>query len=353
LDQDMHQEMISMYLKFMIVIFLIYQCVDTELHLKMFLCAHVIGCFTLGWIAYTSYTGGRFEGFDAPGLAEANSGAMQLVTAAFFGASLFLAANTRAKIVLAGLLAFVANAIITTQSRSGFLSLGLGGLVFNFFSPPRYKKLIRVLSVLGIAAMLAITTDAYWARMRSLEHAGEKVEGVDTGEGRIVLVKAQWLMFKDYPFGCGHRCTAVLSPRYLDDSQLTGAAGQDRVRSSHNTFMSLVVEHGIFGAMFYFVYLLWVLSSLRKFSKAFRNSEGFMATLLPAIAAVAVAMTLGDMFVDYLTFEMRIWIMAILMVLVSMATKSLQLAVEERTRSGNFGPRIVPALSSDRLRAGN
>ena len=165
--------------------------------------------------------------------------------------------------------------------------------------------------------------------------------------------KAQWLMFKDYPFGCGHRCTAVLSPRYLDDSQLTGAAGQDRVRSSHNTFMSLVVEHGIFGAMFYFVYLLWVLSSLRKFSKAFRNSEGFMATLLPAIAAVAVAMTLGDMFVDYLTFEMRIWIMAILMVLVSMATKSLQLAVEERTRSGNFGPRIVPALSSDRLRAGN
>ena len=43
-----------------IVMVLITQGIRSEGDLKVFLWCHVLGCTYLGWIAYTSYSGGRF-----------------------------------------------------------------------------------------------------------------------------------------------------------------------------------------------------------------------------------------------------------------------------------------------------
>lgn len=316
----MHQELFVMYAKYTLLLVLIYKCVETTTHLKLFLWTHVLGCAYLGVIARAAYSGGRFEGFGGPGIGEANAGALQVLTGMLVAASLFLAARFRERVALVGVMPFLVNAMVTTISRSAFLALVVGGTAFNFMSPPKVRRLVRVLSVLGIVLLLAMTTETYWNRIQSIEKMGEDVEGVDTGYGRLVLLKAQWQMFLDHPAGCGHRCTATLSSYYLADEFLTGT-GERRARSSHNTFMSLLVEQGLPGAIFYFAYLFWLYRSIIRLRRTLISRQDFLATLLPAVTAVLCAVTLGDMFVDYAKSEVRIWFVALLMVMQRMVSE--------------------------------
>ena len=319
LDQPMHHDMITLFAKYVLLVGLIYLSVDSERHLKWFLWTHVLGCAYLGWIAYTAYEGGRFEGFGGPDINEANAGALQIVTGILCASVLLLMGKTKERLFLLGTLPFIVNALVTTVSRSGFLEVALGGIVFNWFSLPRFKKIVRVLSIVAVLGFLVVTDPGYWLRISSMKYAGEQVQGVDTGEGRIVLVKAQWQMFFAHPFGCGHRCTAVLSPEYLDDSRLTGQ-GKQRARSSHNSFMTMLVEHGVVGALFYVALLVWIYRSVRFLARKLKGQETFLAAFMPAIAAIMAALTIGDLFVDYVLQEVRMWFVAILMVCVSLAS---------------------------------
>jgi hypothetical protein len=317
LDKTLHAELIDIMWKFILALILIYKAVDTERHLRWFLWTHVVGCAYLGYLAFTTYDGGRFEGFGSPGINEANAAALQLVTGVLVAGALFLAGKWRERAVLFAAIPFIFNAMVSTISRSGFLAIGTGVLVFNWFTPKRFRWGVRVLSVLAAGVFLSQTNDMYWNRIDSLSHAGAEVQGVDTGSGRLDLMKAQRAMFAEYPLGCGHRCTAVLSPRFLPDSQLTGE-GANRARSSHNTFMSLLVEQGIPGAILYSLMLLWLANALRTLVRAHRGKEGFMPALVPAIAAIFAAITLGDVFVDYIKFEARIWFLGVVMVMLNM-----------------------------------
>ena len=80
----------SLFFKYILLIVMMYICIDSEKHLRYFLWAHVMGCFYLGWIAFTSYGGGRFEGFGGPGIGDSNTGGFQIVTGILTGAALFI-----------------------------------------------------------------------------------------------------------------------------------------------------------------------------------------------------------------------------------------------------------------------
>jgi len=215
---------------------------------------------------------------------------------------------------LLGMSAFITNGIITTISRSAFLESGVGALFFNLFTPKPRRRIVLLLSFAAFFGFLALTSQTYWSRIHTIEEAGEKVEGKNTGYGRVVLMKAQWMMFEDNILGCGHRCTAILSPLYLPDSYLTGPSGH-RGRASHNTFMSLLVEQGIVGVFFYLYITFWVFRNLFKLRQDMKYSSGFIPLALTACASALSAIFVGDMFVDYLKLESRFWFIAILMVL--------------------------------------
>lgn len=134
-DPTQHAALIEYYFKFVVVVALIYYSIDSERHFSWFLWAHVVGCFYFGWIAYSTYTGGRFEGFGGGALTEANAAALTMATGAFFAGSLFLAGGVKSKVVLVGLAAFIVNGVVTTISRSAFLAMAVGGIVFNMFTP--------------------------------------------------------------------------------------------------------------------------------------------------------------------------------------------------------------------------
>lgn len=311
-------EIVVLYLKYIVLLYVMYRVIDSEQNLRIFLWIHVLGCFAQGWIAYSDYSGGRFEGFRGPNISEANAGALMLVTGALAAGALFLSGTVKERIALIGVLPFIVNGVITAISRSGFLALGTGALIFNFFTPRFYRTLVRVLSLLAVIMFLMLTNPVFWERIHSLTVAGEQIENVDTGYKRLVLIQAQWKMFLANPLGSGHKGTAYLSPAYLPESQLTGE-GDDKARSSHNTFMTMLTEHSIVGAVVYIVIVLWIARSVFKLWPLSRDKISFTAVLLPAVAAILGANVVGDMFVDYIKLEIRMWFIAVLMIMLDWA----------------------------------
>jgi len=150
-----------------------------------------------------------------------------------------------------------------------------------------------VLSVLALILFILITNPVYWARIASIKHAGEEVAGVDTGISRLVIIQAQWKMFEAHPLGCGHRCTATLSPSYIDDRYLTGG-DESRARSSHNTYMTMLVEHGVLGGIFGALFVFWVLRRLYQLYGRLKHDDGFLGQIFPSVAAVLGAILIGD-----------------------------------------------------------
>lgn len=348
LDPASQHEILSYYVKFVVAIALIYYCVDSERNLRLLLWTHVSGCFYLGWIAYTTYTGGRFEGFGGAGLGEANAGALALVTGILVASSLFLMGRRSEKVVVFCMIPFIVDGLITTISRSGFLELAVGGLTFNWFTPKKLAKVVRICSVLAIVLFMILTGPSYWKRMQSIEHAGEQVQGVNTGEDRIALVNAQWRMFAEHPLGCGAMCTAVLSPQYLPQKYLAymGSGSDVMERSSHSTIMSMLVEHGVPGIIFYVFLLLWTYKALRELGRLHaRDDPATVPTLLPAVAAIMAAITVGDFFVSYMKFEIRVWFVAIAMAMLNLAAR--ERAAQPLARDAPRASPARPALQMD------
>lgn len=323
LDREAHLNQLSIYLKFIVVIFMICRCIETSEHLRLFLWTHVTGCFYLGWLAFRSYSGGRLDGVGGPGIDEANAAALQMVTGILVAGSLFLAGSARLRAALLGMIPIMVNGLVTTISRSGFLAVAVGGLVYNFFAPGRYRRVIRILSVLAVILFALLTNETYWERIGTIKHKGEDIVGVDTGGGRLEIIAAQFRMFEGRPLGCGHMCTTVLSPSYLEERFLSGGA-----RASHNSFMSMLVDHGVVGGVVYVLMLVWIFRSLRTVGARLKGDEDFLATALPAIAAVLAAITVGDMFVQYMKFEARFWFLSLLIVLLHLSEKRMARASE-------------------------
>lgn len=327
LNPAMHSDLTGYAFKFAIAFILIYKSIDSEDNLRLFLWANVLGCFTFGWYAFNNYTGGRFEDYGGPGFADANYAAIASVSGLFAAGGLLLTARTnleRFAVIVAA--AFIANALVTTVSRSGFLALTVGGLSFIWFCPKKFRARVVALAIIGLLGFISITTNQYWERINSITYVGEEVEGTDTGAGRLEIMSAQIEMFSQYPLGCGHRCTATLSPYFLDEHHLKEVnAGQ---RSSHNTFLTLLVEQGFVGAALYIIFLVWLLRIGLKIKKEFRDQSGALQGLVPGIVAILAAIVVAENFVDYLKLEQRVWYAAVLLVVVKLMKKEESLVVE-------------------------
>jgi O-Antigen ligase len=320
LDREVHVELLVLFTKYLVLIALMYACIDSERHLRWFFWVNVVGGAYVGWMVYTTYAGGRFEGTGVPGAKDTNSAALLFATVTLASAALFLGGRLGTRVGLLGIIPFIVNALVATVSRSGFLALGVGGVLFNLFTPTRYRRLVRLLSVLALLLFVLLTNPLYWSRIETIKYAGEEVQGIDTAHARLVTIQAQWKMFRLYPLGCGHRCTAVLSPQYLDDKYLTGT-GPIRQRASHNVFMTMLVEQGIPGAIFYILLLFWGLKQVFLLARRLAGQEGFLAQVFPATVGILGAITVGDLFVDFLKFETRLWYITVLMLLLSMSSE--------------------------------
>jgi O-antigen ligase len=351
LNPAAHNEATVLFTKYIVLFYLIYRLVQTSEELRRFMLAHIAGCFYLGWIAFTSTVSGRLEGVGGPGIDEANALGMHMGTGAMAGAMIILVERKWVQWLTILAMAFILNTLVLSGSRGSFLSLLCAGIVLLALKPPQYKRLFYGLAVLGVALMLILAPPSFWERMETITAAVDDSQELDTSaESRFVVLEAQVKMAQAYPLGSGHRGTEVLSTQYIDEKYLAKTPGTERARSSHNTFMTTLVEQGIPGAVMFLWMVAWCVRSVRRLKRHESPSWGTQErSELAFVAAGLTIVLIAGLFVDYLKAEVAIWLLALLAVLQSLAgQKTSAAAATQQSQSLAASPDKRPLPTARR-----
>lgn len=335
LDPGLQLDAAVLFSKYALLVFLIYSVVQTEEIFRNVLLVHVLGCLYLGWIIFVTpdsgRADGRFDGVGGPGIDDANSLSTQLATGLLAASALVVNASTRVRLLAMAATPFIVNGMIQTLSRGPVLGLIAGGLVMLVVTPVRYRRVYIGLGVLSLLILLRMAPLTFWERLGTIAAPIETTAEVDMStQTRLALVTAQLQMTADYPFGSGHRGTAVLSPRYLGQEHMaydrTGAGVG--ARSSHNTLLTVLAEQGIPGAIIYLCLAVSIYRQIRRLKRL--DEDGLpetLGTFRATVAGVFVCVTIAGLFTDYLKLEVAIWFIAMLAALTTLADRAIPAAM--------------------------
>ena len=323
LNPVMHREAAVLFTKYVLLFYIIYRLVQSSDDIRKFLFAHIAGCVYLGVLALGANVSGRLEGVGGPGIDEANALGMHMGTAAVAAAMVILVERKWVQWAAIAAMPFMLNTLVLSGSRGSFLSLLCAGIVLMVLKPPQNRRLFYGLAALGVVLMLMLAPPTFWARMQTITAAVDDSKQLDTSaESRFVVVEAQWRMAKAYPLGAGHRGTEALSTQYIDEKYLARVPGAERTRSSHNTFMTTLVEQGIPGALLFVWMLWWSVRTVRRLRRSSSDWDALQRSQLATIAAGLAIVFVAGMFVDYLKAEVQIWLLALLASLEASAAQS-------------------------------
>lgn len=335
LDAEIHREAGILFTKYILLIYLIYTVVQTEEIFRNVLLAHVLGCFYLGWLVFVTPDSGRldgrFDGVGGPGINDANSLSMQLATGLLAASVLVLRGSPRIRLLALAVTPFIVNGMVQTLSRGPILGLLAGGLVMLLVVPGHYRRVYYGLAGLGVLILLQLAPASFWERLGTvsapLQQRTSQVVDMST-QTRLALVTAQLQMTLDYPFGSGHRGTAVLSPRYLGEEHMArSASGELGLRSSHNTLLSVLAEQGIIGALFYFGLLVALYRQVRQLKAM--DEHGLpdeIGTYRTAVAGALTCILVAGFFTDYLKAEVFVWFVGLTAALTDLAPRAIAAA---------------------------
>ena len=321
LDPVLHRECALMFTKYIVVYYMVYRLTDTPKLVSDFLLVQVVGCLYLGLIALTtSAPGGRLDGVGGPGIDDSNTLGMHAAAIVVVGSMLIFALRDWRRYAAIAAIPFVLNMIVKTGSRGAFLSLFMGGLSIFVLRPREHTRLFYALAAAGLLAFGTVASEAFWERMQTIGTAAKQQEAIDSSTGgRLAQMQAGVKMFSAHPLGVGHRGFPVLSPFYLDAGFLDASGA----RSSHNTFISALVEQGVPGGLLYVMIWWWVLRSCLLARRWARLKQPFLEVcLMTAACSGLVAVFIGGQFADFLKSEIQIWLLAIVASLRAIAIQS-------------------------------
>lgn len=316
LDAEKQLELSVLYTKYVVLFYVIYRLVDSPDKISAFIVVHVAGCFYLGWLAFNAEFAGRLESVGGPGINEANALGMQMATAVVMGSMLILRYSDWPRWLALAAMPFILNTLILTGSRSAFLGLIVGSFILVYLKPIGHRKMFYAFAVLGLVLGAALAHEAFWERMKTIKVAAKDTQSIDqSAQIRLMLAQAQLRMAEENPFGTGHRGTAVLSPLHLPPEALSQSQhGQEdqAARSSHNTFLTLLVEQGIPGTAIFSILVLWFFKRAIYFRRLTRNQEAAtLCALAAGFTAAYFIVHVSGLFVDYLKAEVQIWCLAL------------------------------------------
>lgn len=317
-----HFDGVILFTKYLLLVYLIYSILRTPEEIRDTLILHVIGCFYLGWLAYNASGGGRLEGVGGPGIDDSNSLGMQLGTAVAVGAALMLREKWPRMVIVMVAMPLVLNGMIQANSRGAFVGLFCAGIIIWWMKPGAVRGRFVTFASVAVCGFMVMAPITFWERIATLGAVTSEEQELDnSAASRFVIAKAQFRMFADYPLGAGHKGTAELSPTYMDDSVLTSSntdPNAKRARASHNTYLSVMVDHGIVGVFLLFGIFFWVMRTIRSCRRAC-NKEPQSTLLLVAVAGGLSVVGLAGMFAPYLKAEVLYWMLALLLCLASLS----------------------------------
>lgn len=329
LDFDDHVEGTTQFIKCLFALWFVYRVVDTKEHLRDMMMAHMLGCGLLG--VYAQFAGrqsGRLDGVGGPNLDDSNTLGMYLVTGAIVAIGLAMSQRGWRRYLSLGTLVLIFNGFVLANSRGSFLGLVAGSVVLWFCIAQRYRGIFLAFAVVGAATAMTLLVDqVFIERMFTIQDVASEDEEADmSARSRLAVAKAQLQMFQDHPMGAGFRGTSALSTQYLDRKWLTGDE-DNASRSSHNTFLTALVEQGILGALIYGALVAWVITAAFRLRRLGRPpNDGELVTLGAALCGALVAVLTAGTTADYLIKEVQFWLYAGLLSVFWMSGASAQAA---------------------------
>lgn len=333
-DPNVHLNGCILFTKYLLLFYAIYQVVNDEATLELFSWGHIIGCFVLGWVAYTMIVDGRLEAVGGPGIDDANTLGMQFTTGLAFAGFLFMGLSGNHRWIAFGAIPFILNGVILTQSRGAFLGLVGAGLTALYLSPRARRGIVYGAAGLGVILLLILAHDLFWNRVASI-WTFQEAQMEASANARVAIFGVQWKISGEHPFGAGHRGTETLSPYYIDQEFLTA----EGTRASHNTFMAVLVDQGYPGLLAYLALHIWagiILLRLRSLDK--RGLPEQLGLYRAAIGAALSACFLSGQFSNFLKAEVQIWLLALLVVVAQLSER----AVEKHEQSAESAPPKPP-----------
>lgn len=314
LSYPIHSEFTIVCLKFIIAYWIILKTVNTEKDIIGFIAVNAVGAGYLGWYAEGLNRGGRLENIGPPSLHDANFLGLHVAAILIIASFILLLKIDKKKFLIVPFVILILMLIVLTQSRGAMAGIAVAGIYVLFNMPKQIRKQIFCYGILGLVAVGIAMDESFWKRLTGTANA-ESAEDLDgSAYSRIVIVQAQMDMFVTNPIvGYGHRGTMILSPDYIDEQYMTSSGGS-RVRASHNTYMSVAVEHGIIGV---FIYLWLIIGAISRSRSSMRilikhNPDDSVARISLGVGAAFIAVLTSNLFVDGLRLEILVWLIALI-----------------------------------------
>ena len=314
-----HMAGVVLFTKYLLMVYLFYSIVRTPKEIRDTLIVHIYGCMYLGWLAFNAKSGGRLEGVGGPGINDSNSMAMQFGTALLAGAGLMLREKWSQVAIIALPMPLILNGLLQGNSRGAYLAVFCSGVIFWWMKPGSVRGRFATFAAVGACGFLVLAPSTFWDRIDTLRAVTNEEQQMDrSAESRFVIIAAQFRMLKDYPLGTGHKGTAELSPSYIEERYLTFSRANPeagKARSSHNTYMSVIVDHGVVGILLLLLILAWIYFTIRRARRRFRHTPR-NALLLVAVTGSLAVVGFAGVFAPYMKAEVQFWMIALLMSIV-------------------------------------
>lgn len=294
-----------LWTKYLMLHYVVFKIVNDEAKAEIFFWAQIVGCFIFGWAAFRTDVSGRLESVGGPGVDDANLLAAHLIPGLAIAGFMFLGQSGVKRWLAFLTIPFILNAIILTQSRGALVSMALSAPVAWYLAPKSCRKSISVAILLGGLLFLGLSNEEFWERAASL--AGGKEQAAE--ETRVGLIKPQLRMAEDYPLGAGHRGNEFLSPIYMPSELLSNSGN----RSAHNTFLAVLVDQGIPGAILLIALYLWAVIQVVRLRNADQAKGSLnMAALRAGLGTALFSYFISGIFLNLLKAEGQIWYIAVL-----------------------------------------
>jgi putative inorganic carbon (HCO3(-)) transporter len=235
--QETQEDVVDKMIKMSVFLLSLTHVLVTPRRFDQFAWVMVSCALYLGLECYTAprgrYVDGRLEGVGGPDFGDSNALAAHIVALLPIIGVQFLRSGWKGKLPCLAAGALVANGIVQTRSRGGYLASLVGVVAMLSLAPKGKRKRILALVALGAIGALALVDAAYIERMGTLK-AGER-EKDESAMSRLRFWQAGFQMAVDHPLGVGPGNFHMHIGEYLPE---------DAGRDTHNTYVRCVAELG-------------------------------------------------------------------------------------------------------------
>lgn len=315
-DAALHIEFLGMVFNFLMLMYLMQSTVKDQKELTWFFLVTMTGCSYFAYLASTQSWGGRLDGVGGPSISSANQMAQHVAAMLVCGAYLLMLKGRRwwEYLVVLALAVTCLKVVLMAGSRGVYLAIMVTAVVALLVPARGSSRRFYTLATLAVAGGLLVLGPTVMQRFEGVQLAQLSEAEDQSARSRIVIISAQWEMFKAAPvLGHGHKGTLVLSPLYIPRQYLSPIEGMQAGRASHNYLMSLLVDHGLIGAalVLFLIYRclvpLWSLSRAR-----LEGDANDLRLMVMGLMLGLICLMVAGMASDHKNSETSIWFFALI-----------------------------------------